>query len=150
MDTGQAPVFHRLLPSYAEDMPVTLNLVDYPDAIVNLPVDATQMRLSRTAFDSGYRSDFEHYSHFYWVSVESGALTLTFEKGAQIVVYRRDNKEEAIAPGTSVVLNPGDLIVMVDIIVSAFAGDKGKTTILTVGWVNQSDPAPCTGGGWLP
>jgi hypothetical protein len=139
-----------LLPSYAEDMPVTLNLIDYPDAIKNLPIDATQMRLSRTVFDVDYRSDFEHYSHFYWVSVESGALTLTFESGSQIVVYRKNNSEEPVQPGTSVVINPGDIIVMVDIVVSAFNGAGEKTTILTVGWVNQSDPAPCTGGCWLP
>lgn len=150
MDRAQTPVFRRLLPSYAEDMPVTLNLIEYRAAIVNLPLDATQMRLSRTVFDAEYRSNFEHYSHFYWVSVESGSLTLTFERGSQIVVYRSDNKEETIAPGTSVELKPRDIIVMVDIEVSAYNGAGEPTTILTVGWVNQADPAPCTGGCWLP
>lgn len=150
MDPRQAPVFHRLLPSYAEDMPVTLNLIDYPDAVKDLPIDATQMRLSRTSFDPGYRSEFERYRHFYWVSVETGEFTLTFESGAQIVIYRRDNSEETVAPGTTVVLSPGDLIVMIDIMVSAFNAANAKTTILTVGYVNSADPAPCSGGCWLP
>jgi len=150
MAVEETPVFHRLLPSPGVDMPVTLNLREYRAANENLSLDSTQMRWSRTAFQPEYRSDMEHYQHYYWVFVENGTLTLSFDAGDQIVAYRKDNKEEIIKPGTSVELNPGDLIVMVNITVSAYNGYKEETTILTVGYVNQDDPAPCHGGCWLP
>jgi hypothetical protein len=145
-----APVFHRLFPSYGVDMPVTMDLIEYPKALENLSRESTQMRWSRTQFDAGYRSEMEHYHHFYWVYVESGLFTLSFETGSQIVVYRRDNSEVVVKEGSTVELNPGDLIVMVDIRVSAHNSNDGPTTILTVGYVNQEDPAPCSGGCWLP
>ncbi|MCC6780035.1 MAG: hypothetical protein IT537_25950 [Hyphomicrobiales bacterium] len=150
MDMQSAPVFHRLFPSYGEDMPVTMNLNEYPSAMSNLTRDSTQMRWSRTRFDAQYRSDMEHYQHYYWVYVEDGLFALSFEKGDQIVVYRRDNSEEVVKIGTTAELHPGDLIVMVDIVVSAYNPLKTPSTIMTCGYVNKEDPAPCSGGCWLP
>jgi hypothetical protein len=119
-------------------------------------MDSSQMRFSRTQFDAGYRSDMEDYPRYYWVSVESGQLTLTFERGALIAHYTRDNRNDTRSfapdkPGeetVTVTLDPGDIIALIDIRVSAYS--EGPTTILTCGWVDQDHPAPCSGGCWLP
>jgi hypothetical protein len=150
MDVEATPVFQRLYPSYGENMPVTMNMNEYRAAMEGLTRDSTQMRWSKTRFDPQYRSEFEHYQHYYWVYVHDGLFTLSFEKGDQIVVYRRDNSEEVVKDGTTVELQPGDLIVMVDIVVSAYNSLKEPTTIMTCGYVNKEDPAPCSGGCWLP
>jgi hypothetical protein len=131
-------------------MPVTMNLNEYTSAMQGLTKDTTQMRWSRTEFDPGYKSEMEHYQHYYWVYIEAGLFSLSFDKGTQIVVYRKDNSEYVVKAGTTVELSPGDLIVMVDIHVAAFNPTDGPTVIMTCGYVNKDDPAPCSGGCWLP
>ena len=105
MAVQEGPVFHRLLPGPGDDQPIRITLRDYKAALEHLQLDDAQMRFSRTQFDPGYVSEFETYSHFYWLTVESGTLTLSFKRGDHVVLYRKDNKEERVPDGTSVELN---------------------------------------------